>query len=125
MPARKPEDWPSLFDQNMNKRDLEGVVPWYEPVAAFVPESGETIVGRERIRHVLAELIAKGSRFESQVERSVIVDDIALLYTNFRATMPGADKKVREVQFRAIEILRRQQDGSWKLIVGDPNAQII
>jgi ketosteroid isomerase-like protein len=36
--------------------------------------------------------------------------------------MPGADKKVREVQFRAIEILRRQQDGSWKLIVGDPNA---
>jgi ketosteroid isomerase-like protein len=65
MSARKPEDWPSLFDQNMNKRDLEGVVPLYQPGAAFVPESGETIVGRERIRHVLAELIAKGSRFES------------------------------------------------------------
>jgi ketosteroid isomerase-like protein len=88
-----------------------------------VPESRETIVGRERIRHVLAELIAKGSLFESQVSRSVIVDDIALLYTNFRATIPGADEKAREVQFRAIEILRPQQDGFWKLIVGDPNAR--
>jgi hypothetical protein len=27
MSVRKPEDWPSLFDQNMNKRDLEGVIP--------------------------------------------------------------------------------------------------
>jgi hypothetical protein len=61
-----------------------------------VPKSGETIVGRERIRHVLAELIAKARALRAKLS-GVIVDDIAPLYTNFRATMPGADEKVREV----------------------------
>ena len=90
-----------------------------------MPASGEPIVGREHIRRVLDDLIGKAPRFESKVQRSVIVGDIALLYTSFKATMRGPEGKTREVESRAIEILRRQADGSWKLIVSDPNGRQI
>jgi hypothetical protein len=36
----------------------------YDSEAAFVSPSGETIVGREKIRPVIAELIKKNARFD-------------------------------------------------------------
>lgn len=120
MAARKPEEWPSVFDQKMNAGDLEGMIALYEPGAAFVRDSSELIVGRDNIRNVLADLVRRRPKFESKVERSVIVDDIAVLYTNFTVT---SGESAEAVKFRAIEVLKRQKDGSWKLIVGDPNGR--
>jgi ketosteroid isomerase-like protein len=85
--------------------------------------SGETIVGRERIRQVLQGLIDGKARLQSRVIRAVTVGDVALLYTDFEGTMLDASGKPAEIQHKAIEVLRRQPDGTWKLIVGDPNAR--
>jgi hypothetical protein len=38
------------FEQNLNAGDLDAVMALYEPNARFVARSGETIVGRDRIR---------------------------------------------------------------------------
>src|SRR5262245_38994830 len=123
MSVDKPEQWPSVFDQKLNAGDLEGMVALYEPEAAFVRDTSDLVVGRENIRNVLAQLVSKKPKFESKVERCVIVDDIALLYTNFTATMQHGGEVPGELKFRAIEVLRRQKDGSWRLIVGDPNGR--
>jgi len=80
------------------------------------------IVGHEGLPAVPGDLIAKKPRFASQVERFVVMDDIAMLYTNF-IVMMGPAQKAQEVKSRAIEIPRRQHDVSWKLIVGDPNGR--
>jgi ketosteroid isomerase-like protein len=74
------------------------------------------------MRAVLANLIAKKPRFASQVERFVVVDDIAMLYTNFTMTT-GPVGNGQEVKSRAIEVLRRQPDGLWRLLIGDPNGR--
>jgi len=65
----------------------------YDPKAAFVSESGETIVGRDRIRPVLTELIKKKARFQSRVIKAVAVGDIALLYTDFQGTILDASQQ--------------------------------
>lgn len=122
MSVRKPEEWPSQFEEKVHAGDLEGVMILYEPVAAFVRDSKEVIVRHEGVRAVLAGLIAKKPRFKSQVQQFVVVDDIAVLYTNFTVTM-GPAEKAQVVKSRAIEILRRQHDSSWKLIVGDPDGR--
>ena len=80
---QKPEDWPRLFEQHLNAGDLEAVVALYEPDARFVTRSGETIVGRDRIRDVLAGLIGTKTRLQSRVIKAVTVGDVALLYTDF------------------------------------------
>jgi ketosteroid isomerase-like protein len=92
-----PQEWPSEFTKQLNAGDLEAVLALYEPEARFIARSGDTLVGHDRIRDVLAGLIRAKTNFQSKV--------------------------VRAARSNAIEVLRRQPDGAWKLIVGDPNGR--
>ena len=123
MLPRDPEDWPSVFAQHLNAGDLEKVMSLYEPDAQFVAPSGETLVGRDRIGEVIAGLIQSNTKFHSRVLRVTRMDDLALLYTDFDGTTVDRSGKAIELTSRAIEVLRRQPDGTWKLIIGDPNAR--
>ena len=123
MLPRDPEDWPSLFAQHLNAGDLEKVLSLYEPEARFVAPSGETLGGRDRIGEVIAGLIRSNTKFHSRVRRVTRIDDLALLYTDFDGTTVDRSGKTIELSSRAIEVLRRQPDGTWKLIIGDPNAR--
>ena len=124
MPPHHPEDWPRLFEQALNAGDLEAVVALYAPDARFVGRSGETMVGRDRIRDVLSGMIASKTSLQSRVIKAVTVNDIALLYTDYEGTTVDASGRSAEVHSKAIEVLRRQPDGTWKLIVGDPSARM-
>jgi uncharacterized protein (TIGR02246 family) len=119
----RPEDWPQVFEQRLNAGDLEAVMKLYEPEARFATKSGEMLVGHDAIRKALGALIEAKTHFQSRVVRAVTVGDIAQLYTDFEGT--GADESGKTVPVRsnAIEVLRRQSDGTWKLIMGDPNGR--
>jgi uncharacterized protein (TIGR02246 family) len=123
MLPRDPEDWPSVFAQHLNAGDLEKVISLYEPEARFVAPSGETLVGLDRMGEVIAGLIQSKTKFHSRVRRVTRIDDLALLYTDFDGTTVDPSGKTIELRSRAIEVLRRQPDGGWKLIIGDPNAR--
>jgi len=122
MLPHKPEEWPSLFERHLNAGDLEAVAALYDPGATFVPRSGDTVVGRDAIRAVLAGLIAGKARLRGKVVRVVTAGDIAVLYSDWEGTMAGRSGEV-EVHSKAVEVLRRQPDGTWLLVVGDPNGR--
>ena len=69
MSPHKPEDWPRVFEQHLNAGDLDAVMALYEPEARFVARSGETVVGRDRIRDVLAGMITSKTQLQSRVSR--------------------------------------------------------
>jgi uncharacterized protein (TIGR02246 family) len=119
----RPEDWPALFEQHLSAGDLDGVMALYEPDARFVARSGEIVVGRDRIREVLAGMIRSKTKLQSRVIKAIAVDDVALLNTGFQGTTVDASGKTIDVHHNATEVLRRQSDGAWKLIIGDPNAR--
>src|SRR5262245_32826728 len=123
MAARSPEEWPQQFTQCLNAGDLDGVLALYEDDARFVDRSGETLVGRDRIRDIIAGLIDSRTRMHGQVVRSVVIDDVALLYSDFSGTAIGVSGAEAEVESKAVEVLRRQPNGTWKLIVGDPRGR--
>jgi uncharacterized protein (TIGR02246 family) len=120
---QKPEDWPSQFTKHLNAGDLDAVVELYAADARFVSPDGGTIVGRDKIRDVLAGLIKGKTRLEGRVIRAVTVGDTAILYTDFEGTTVDASGKASDMRSKAIEVLRRQPDGTWRLIVGDPNGR--
>ena len=64
---------------------------------------------------MLAELIRTRTRLRGRVERVVSVGDLALLYTAWEGGPGGSS--------RALELLRRQPDRTWRLIVGDPRGR--
>jgi uncharacterized protein (TIGR02246 family) len=123
MACHAPEDWPRLFEEHLNAGDLDGVIALYEAGATFVQRSGDTLVGRDRIRQVIAGLIATRTRLQSRVLRAVTVDDIAVLYSDFVGVTVDESGGHVDVGHHAIEVLRRQPDGTWMLIVGDPNGR--
>jgi uncharacterized protein (TIGR02246 family) len=112
-----------MFERHLNAGDLEAVVALYEPDARFVPKSGEPVVGRDGIRLVLAGLIGMKARLQGTVIKVVTAGDVALLYTDWQGTTVEPSGETFEQHSRAIELLRRQPDGTWKLLVGDPNGR--
>jgi uncharacterized protein (TIGR02246 family) len=123
MSPHKPEDWPRLFEQHLNAGNLDAVMALYEPNASFVPQSGETIVGHDGIRQMMVGLIGMKARLHGRVVKVIPAGDVALLYTDWKGTTLDPSGKTARSRYKAIEIVRLQGDGTWKLIVGDPNGR--
>jgi uncharacterized protein (TIGR02246 family) len=123
MLPHKREDWPRLFVEHLNSGDLEAVAGLYAPNAKFVAGSGETIVARDQIRDMLARMIRSKTKLQSRVIQAISADDVAVLYTDFQGTTMDASEKTIDVRYNAVEVFRRQPNGCWKLIVGDPSGR--
>jgi uncharacterized protein (TIGR02246 family) len=105
--------------QYLNSGDLEELAALYAPNARFVGRSGETIVGCDRIRDRLIRMIRSKTKLQSRVIKAINADDVAVLYTDFQGTTMDASEKTMDVRYNAVEVLRQQPDGCWKLIIGD------
>jgi uncharacterized protein (TIGR02246 family) len=121
--VRRPEEWPHAFTERLNAGDLDGVMALYAPDARFVQQMGEVVTGRFRIREVIAGLVRTRARMTAHVRKAVTVGDVALLQTDFEGSATSPDGASSPLSSRAIEVLRRRPNGSWLLIVGDPNAR--
>lgn len=121
--SHRPQDWPHLFSERLHAGDLDGILALYEPDARFVAPSGEILFGHDQMRSILTRLIDTKTRMQGQVIKEVIAGGIAVLYTDFQGTMVDTSGKMVQIDSKAIEVLRRQPDGTWELLVGDPNGR--
>lgn len=90
MPAKTPEDICCLFRQHMAEGDLDAVLSVYDP----------------------APLAAAKPRFDFTIKQVVQAGEIALMHTEWSGPQPMA--------LYAIEVARRQPDGTWRWLIGDP-----
>ena len=123
MAAHSPEEWPQQCTHHLNAGDREAVVALYAPDAHFVTPAGDTVVGRDWMRDVLAGVIGAHTRVQSRVIQAITVGAVALLSTDVERTMVEASGTTVAVRHQAIEVRCRQPDGTWQLIVGDPNGR--
>jgi uncharacterized protein (TIGR02246 family) len=124
MTARAPEDVDRLFAENLNSGNVDGVVALYEPRATFVPQDGPPVNGAAQIRAAIASFAAMKPALAMNVTKTVRAgEDLAVLYNDWTMTIAGPDGKPLEMSGRAIEIVRRQADGSWLFALDDPFAR--
>jgi ketosteroid isomerase-like protein len=109
----EPEAWVLQFEQAIAAGDLAAALALYESDACVRGPDGVLQVGRAAIERTLAKLIARGAQLHGTVVRTLTAGDLALLYTDWNGSIAS----------RAVEILRRQPDGTWKLVIGDPTAR--
>jgi uncharacterized protein (TIGR02246 family) len=114
MPAMNPEDICRLFQRAMAEGDIDSVLSVYDPEVVFVKQSGEVIKGRQGLRQELAPLVAMKARFDFTIKQVVQTGDIALMHTEW--TVSGS----QPMRVYAIEVARRQPDGTWYWLIGDP-----
>jgi ketosteroid isomerase-like protein len=121
MTARTPEDIDRLFAERMAAGDVDGVVALYEPGAGLVSFDGIVTTGPGPIREVLARLAAMRPRMSMNLVRVVrSADDFALVYNDWKMSAVDPDGRPVTMEGRAIEISRRQPDGSWLFVLDDP-----
>jgi uncharacterized protein (TIGR02246 family) len=119
MSARTPEDCDRLFADYVNAGNLDGVIALYEPGASLVQQDGSPAVGKPAIREALGGMLAANARLRMNVTRTVRAgDDLVVLYNDWTMSAGG-----NEMQGKAIEVVRRQPDGTWLFAIDDPFAR--
>jgi len=106
--ARRPEDLGQLFMDRANAGDVEGIVALYQLDAVLAFPTGKITVGREAIRRVFTELLAKGPKFQGSVQPALRKGQFALTSTRFSGSATA-------------EVARCQSDGTWLWIIDQPN----
>jgi uncharacterized protein (TIGR02246 family) len=112
--ARTPEDITTLFVQRLNERDADGMAELYAPDAVLAFPPGQTTLGREAIRAVLAEFAAHAQLPVPEEESlpAIRYGDLALTST------PSKDGTGIRVQ-----VTQRQSDGSWVRVIDRPESR--
>ena len=111
---QSPEDICRRFKLAMADGDLDAVLAVYDPEAVIVNRSGEVLKGRAGLKQELAPLVAAKPRFDYDIRLIAEGGDIALMHTAWTVSGPET------LQVHAIEVARRQADGSWLWLIGDP-----
>jgi uncharacterized protein (TIGR02246 family) len=118
MPASKPEEVDALFEKYLNEGNIDALVDLYEPEATLIAAPGQTASGHAAIRQALSGFIAAKANLKLNVTQTIVAGDIAVTYNDWSGTAGGA-----EISGRALEICRRQADGTWRFVIDDPNAR--
>jgi uncharacterized protein (TIGR02246 family) len=114
MPATSPEEICRLFQQYMAEGDIDLVLSVYDPEAVFLNQSGEVKKGRQGLRQELAPFAAVKAIFDFNIKQVIQSGDIALMHTEWKVSSP------QPMSVYAIEVARRQPDGTWRWLIGDP-----
>ena len=115
-----PEALMQSFAACVHAGDLDRLVALYEPDAVFEPRSGVVVEGREAIGDALAEMLALRPRMAVTPVQVLRADDIALVVNDWTMTGTGPDGSVVQQGGRSADVVRRQTDGSWLVLVDKP-----
>src|SRR5262245_35120364 len=112
--ANTPEDICHLFRQYMREGDIDSVLSVYDPDVVFVNRERIPRFGLDELRQELAPFAAAKTSFDFTNEQIIEAGDVALMHTKWRVAGP------EPLSVYAIEVARRQPDGTWRWLIGDP-----
>jgi uncharacterized protein (TIGR02246 family) len=116
----RPEYVIEQFSHLLNGGDLDALVGLYEPDAAFVPQPGVVLRGRDAIRDALEGFVALSPTITGEIQGVVETGGVALVVNSWRLEGTGPDGSPVEMAGMSADVIRRQPDGSWRVLIDDP-----
>jgi uncharacterized protein (TIGR02246 family) len=107
------------FSELLNGGDVEGALSLYEPEATFVPEPGARVSGSAEIRAALERFAALEPELVGEIEAVREAGGVALVVNRWSLRGRSPEGPV-EMEGRSADVLRRQADGSWRVLIDDP-----
>jgi ketosteroid isomerase-like protein len=89
----------------------------------MVRRDGSVAQGHAEIRAVLERVIAIRARMTSEIVKVVTCDEVAMVYNDWQMSAKRPDGRPVEAAGKALEVVRRQPDGTWRFILDDPYAR--
>lgn len=107
-----PHQLSALFVEYFDKGDVDGLVSLYENDALLVVP-GASSDDTEGRRQIFEQFAATGARVRVVNKTLLVRDDLALSHGHLFIEAEGR----QPLEIRTAEILRRQDDGTWKYVV--------
>ena len=120
MSTATPEQVLAAIVTGINSGDLESLLPLYESDAAFASRPGSLAHGAPGVREALTGFISMKGKLDLDVTRVLEVDDLALVIGVWSFNGTGADGEPVQLEARNADVLRRQDDGSWRFVIDNP-----
>lgn len=123
-PAGSPSEVAARFIDGINRGDLDALVTLYDADAILHWPAGTTTRGRTAIRAVLGQLIGTRPRMTGHVEHVLTADDTAMSVGSWTMRGVAPDGTPFSASGHTADVLRRQPDNSWRMIIDNPVAAI-
>lgn len=120
MAAHGPKEVVSQLIEALNKGNLEAALGLYEPEAVMVAAPGTLASGKEALRKALAGFIALRPTIRSVTQTVIEAGGLAQYCSEW--TLAGTDPAGKPVTMtgKSSDVLRKQPDGTWKIVVDNP-----
>ena len=120
MAINTPEELLNRVTECMNNKDLNAFVSLYEPEGSFIDELGENFNGTERIREKIKGYMDMNGKLENTVRRIIPAGNVVLAYSDWTFKASGPDGSPVTLSGTAIDVLRKQSDDSWLIVIDNP-----
>jgi ketosteroid isomerase-like protein len=119
-----PAELMTTFAARLAGGDADGLLELYEDTAILEPRFGHVLRGHAEIRPALAELAALRPRLTYHGDLDVVVvDEIALVSNEWTLEADLPDGSARTDGGISADVLRRQADGTWRVLVDQPRGK--
>ncbi|MEO8485397.1 MAG: nuclear transport factor 2 family protein [Betaproteobacteria bacterium] len=120
MSARTPEEMHTLFQRHFRAADMNALLSLYEPESVLVPQPGHVARGHAAIRESLAAFLGMKGTFSMQPTRAIHAGDIAIAFAKWTLDAKGPDGSPVHLEGETSDVVRRQPDGRWLLVIDCP-----
>ena len=115
-----PKELLSSYVEKFNLRNVSSLMNMYEPDACFVVQPTQVVTGIENIRQNLQSFIDMNGKLETKVTGVIQTSNLALVNTEWSFNGTGPDGNPINVAGKAVDLLRQQQDGTWRILIDNP-----
>ncbi len=106
---------------HFHAKNIEGVMNAYEGAATVVFEPGKAVSDSGTIRAVFPEWFALNPTFTYSGHEAYVNGDLALHIAPWTMTGTAPDGQAIQQSGLSVAVLRKQADGSWKLVIDNPH----
>lgn len=112
LPTR-PEDVHATLANAYNSGNPEIVMRMYDVDGLFVPGPGAPVSGKAKFEEAIKTILAIPGKMEIKTVYCLQTGGIAVGRSEWNIT----DKGVVKISAKGIEVMKQQEDGTWKVIV--------
>ncbi|MFA5952866.1 MAG: DUF4440 domain-containing protein [Hyphomicrobium sp.] len=100
---------------------IDTVMGAYERGAAVLFEPGQPVSDEQKLRQMFSGMAAAKPVFTYSGHEVVVSGDIAVHIAPWQMTAHAPDGKEITQSGLSVAVLRRQTDGSWKMVIDNPH----
>ncbi|RLU94801.1 DUF4440 domain-containing protein [Streptomyces griseocarneus] len=115
-----PAQLPRVFQDALNRGDVDGVLALFAPGAVMRTVAGEVITGDQALRQEIGGTVAADGRLTNVSRHALTSADTALLVTDWTLEVTAPDGGRVASTGTTANVARRGTDGYWRFAVLNP-----